>query len=147
MRKHEKSHFNSGEYPCFFKCLHMYSVALATEKIVIVPTRVGWIVVMQSTDNSTIGLSPRAWGRLPSAGRKYCAIHGSSPLSLGADERRSKGSRLRRTVYPHLCGADMWEDGDGTQHYGSSPRAWGRCMPSTDTLVLPYGSSPRAWGR
>ena len=105
MRKHEKSHFNSGEYPCFFKCLHMYSVALATEKIVIVPTRVGWIVVMQSTGNSTIGLSPRAWGRCVTAYGINDNLDGSSPRAWG---------RCPRVVDQRFF------------HHGSSPRAWGR---------------------
>ncbi len=112
-----------------------------------------------------IGSSPRAWGRLPMS-PSAAFLRRFIPTCVGQTPAAGSGP-VRRSVHPHVRGAD--DDGLVlvVGHGGSSPRAWGRRItalrkPAALTVhphvrgadvagetITPavFGSSPRAWGR
>ena len=69
------------------------------------------------------GLSPRVWGS-PIDAAQTAINAGSIPTCVGQPVQTS-GSQHVYEVYPHVCGAALYNDGWTIPRIGLSPRVWG----------------------
>jgi len=93
---------------------------------------------------SPVGPSPRVWGKLlepllESGGRR------SIPTGVGKTRTRPSPPPPR-PVHPHGCGENIWKLTEKLQHFGPSPRVWGK-LEGTFRYLVQCRSIPTGVGK